>query len=1161
VPSSNVIGRVCGAVVLAAALLLSLLLCRPDPAREGGSRITTLTTAEHTSRRRGAKVASNEAHIAPPSPKPSLSSGSQIWQQRIFFERNDGQVNSQVVYLSRGPQYTLFLTRNEASLTFSDLQNKRSKNTRPQRYFRLRFMGSNPQALVTGTDVLPGTSNYFSGSDPKRWHTHIPQFAKVRYSNLYPGVDLVFYFRDGHLEYDLAASPGADLSAVHFQIEGAKTSLTRDGDLAIKIGAEEVVRLRKPSAYQNGTGLAPVKAHYALQHGQLSFALGHYDRARPLVIDPALIFATFITSNCSTCSDQINDIAADNTGVYLTGQTTASNFPATANITPTATQDTQTYVVKLDPTGSHIVYSTFLSNSTGDAITVDGVGSAYVSGTAYFGSPAFPLTTGVFSGTVPANAEGSLWAAYATKLSADGSTIVYSTLLQQPTSDGTFNPNPQAVSPSKIAVDSTGSLYVGGVARFQPTGNQTPPSVWMPLPVTIGAFQTTPGMTFVLKLNPNASGLDYATYFDGTGATVGTVAGITVDSDGDAFVAGATAGNTFPTTSGAYQTSGSTTNATYLMKLNSTGTAPVYSTLFGEGTEAFGLGLDPDGQAVVAGFSDGDLPITTGAFCGNAPGTSPPPEQGYVVKFTSDGSGLVYATSLCTNGSSASAVAVDSSGAAYVAGSTQSAAEFQPYLLAPIQGYIPNTFANVLVKLDTSGTLQWSTFLGRDLSDLWPINSKLAIDATGNVYVLADSDIPLTANSIGPPSLNPGVSQNTDFYDLLKIAPSLGAPVPLATPNQVSFNSEDVGTASSPMDVQVGNFGDAAMSLTVSITGDFSETDDCAGNIPGGQKCDINVVFTPTAVGNRTGTLTLTFGGNAPSQTVGLSGQGVAPAVSVSPTALSFGVQATGTTSSQQQVAVTNTGTGSLLISSVQTTSQFAATNTCGAAIAPGSGCTIQVTFTPSASGSQTGTLTIADNASNSPQTVSLEGNQPANFSLTAPGGSAAKSATVTAGQTAKYNLSVVGTNGFSGAVNFTCSGAPSNSTCSVSPNPANITGTSAVALTVSVATQAASSTSIRPRYWPTSPGYSLVGIVATFALLLCMPLARGRRSLGYAAGALAIAVLAVVFVGCGGSGSSSTAPPTEPGTSGTAAGQYTLAVSGTSGSISQSMNLSLTVK
>jgi hypothetical protein len=283
VPSSNLIERVSSAFVFTAALLFSVLLCRPDPVREGGSHLTSITTPENTSPQRGAKMTSDEAHSPPLSPQRSLSAGSQIWQQHIFFERNDGQADSQVLYLNRGPQYTLFLTRTGVAITFSGLQNKKSTNTRRGRYFKLRYTGANPEPQVTGMGTLPGTSNYFSGSDPKQWHTRIPQFEKVRYSNLYPGVDLVFYFRDSHLEYDLLASPGADLNSVHFQIEGAQTSLTRDGDLAIKIGAEEVVRLRKPSAYQKGAALALVPTHYLLQHGQLSFVVGHYDRAQPLV--------------------------------------------------------------------------------------------------------------------------------------------------------------------------------------------------------------------------------------------------------------------------------------------------------------------------------------------------------------------------------------------------------------------------------------------------------------------------------------------------------------------------------------------------------------------------------------------------------------------------------------------------------------------------------------------------------------------------------------------------------------------------------------------------------------------------------------------------------------------------------------------------------------
>jgi hypothetical protein len=703
------------------------------------------------------------------------------------------------------------------------------------------------------------------------------------------------------------------------------------------------------------------------------------------------------------------------------------------------------------------------------------------------------------------------------------------------------------------------------------------------------------------------------------------------------------------------------------MELNPSGTAPVYSTFFGTpgNTQAFGLAVDSHGQAVIAGFSTGTLPVSLNAFCANFAGP-PSGEQGFVVKFTADGSAIVYATTLCGPYSDASSVAVDSTGAAYVVGITDYPATFQPILLQPIQGYSPSNSAmvNVALKMDTSGNLQWSTFLGVNASG-YP-NSRIAVDGTGAAYVLAQSNIPPTPNSLGPPSPNPGAGGgNSEVLNyLLKIAPSLGAPVPLLlNPQPLGFGVENIGTSSAPMDVQVGNFGDAPMSPVVSITGDFSETDNCSASVPGGQKCDINVVFTPTAMGTRTGTLTVSFGGTIPSQTVALSGQGVAPAVSLSPTALYFGVQAMGTTSGQQQVSVTNTGTGSLVISSVQASNQFAVTNTCGAAVAPGSACTIQVTFTPtaagiqtgtlaindnasgspqtvsltgnqtgnaavtlspaslsfgaqasgstsapqavtvtnsgtapllissvlatsqfaatstcnspvqpqsncmiqvtftpSASGSQTGTLTIADNASNSPQTVALAGNQPANFSMNAPGGPSSTSATVTAGQTATYDLNVAGTNGFNGAVNLTCSGAPSHSTCSVAPNPAKITGNAAMGVTVTVATQAASATAMRLPYWPQSfrsAGY-LAGMAIALALWSCLAMARlpGRFRNAFA-GALAIVLLSTICVGCGGSGASS--PPSV--TPATPSGQYTLTVTATSGSLAQSMSLSLTVK
>jgi hypothetical protein len=1101
--------------------------------------------------------------------KPTPAASTRFLQDHIFFERNQGQADSQVLYLSRSSGYTVFLTRTGATIVLPEskkagLQYKEpAAAMRPSRCVKLKFGKANPRAEVTGIEGLPGTSNYFSGSDPKLWHTRVPQFAKVRYSNFYPGIDLIFYFRDGQLEYDVIASPGADPSAVSLQTEGADTSLTREGDVAIKIGAEEVARLRRPYAYQPNAPAAAVRARYALHRNGLSFDLGDYDHGKRLVIDPALIFATYITSNCSTCIDTISDIAADNTGVYLTGSTAASTFPATATgPTPTATQSSQTFIVKLDPTGSTVLYSSFLSSSAGLAITVDNLGSAYVSGSAYIptpsGTPAFPLTTGVFSNTVPGNAAGPV--TYAAKLSPDGSTILYSTLLQQPIPNGgTEFSNIPLINIVKAAVDSTGALFITGAELFRSSNDLRTDSTWLPLPVTLGAFQATPGSVFVLKLNPNASGLDYATYIDGPASSFSTfVAGVAVDASGDAVVAGSTTSPTFPTTPGAYETSVSSPNGfetSFVMKLNPNGTAPVYSTLFGTSGQTFGMGVDPGGQAVITGFSGDNLPITPNAFCGNPTnGTG-----GFVAKFKADGTGLVYATSLCDTFTQGAALAVDSSGAAVAVGVNVdgTTTAFQSALLDPIQGYVPSPPgpANIAVKLDTSGNPVWSTFFGNNLTGIVEQgvpSPRVAVDGNGSAYILDTSTILPTPNSIGPPVLAFGAGgQNLEAVNfLLKIAPSLGAPVPIVSPRQLSFTNQNVGAASPPVDVQVGNFGDAPLSPAVSITGDFSETDNCSVAVPGGQKCDINVVFTPTVTGARTGTLTVSFGGNIPSQTVSLTGNAGASAVSLSPTSLTFGDQASGTTSGAQQVMVTNSGTGPLVLTSIQTTSLFAATNTCGAPVAPASTCTIQVTFTPSASGIQTGVLTIADNAPNSPQTVPLTGNAAPDIGLgVASGGSA--SATVTAGATATYALSAGGS-GMSGTASLTCTGAPTGATCSV-PATIPLNTSSASPFNASVTTTSRSAMgSYRHGSTPWLWAMVLFGCVSLFTSKSTRqsPLSRLRL--------LSLLLLAVVLPSCGGS---STSPAPTPNPNGTPAGTYTLVVTAKSGSATQTQNLTLTVQ
>jgi hypothetical protein len=1070
-------------------------------------------------------------------------------QSHAFFEQNDGQENSQVLYLSRGSSYGLFLTHTGIAISLPVPRIRQANTgTRERRYFSIHFKNANPRAEVTGIDLLPGTSNYFSGSDPKLWYTRIPQFARVRYSNLYPGIDLIFYFRDGHLEYDVDASPGADPDAVNFQIEGARITLTREGDASIRKGADELVRLRKPYALQGGESANRVSVGYSLRQGSLFFALGRYNRSRSLTIDPALIFASFIASDCAGCSDDVTDLAADNTGVYLTGSTNAPIFLGAVTGPASGAPQSSTFVVKLDPTGSRVLYSAFLGgNGGGLSLAVDAVGAAYVSGTIGFPAPAnsaFPLTAGAFSAAVPSNAVGRV--AYAAKLSPDGSNILYSTLLQQPISSGSPTNAFQYVTPSKIAVDSNGALYVAGVAARN--GDPKPNSIWMDLPVTVGAFQTTLGADFVLKLNPTASGLDYATYIDGissgaVSASTPYVSGVAVDSTGDAFVSGATSSSSFPTTAGAYQPSNPAPgfNSAFVMKLNPDGTAPIYSTLFGSNSQAFGLAIDSNGRAVITGSADFSLPLTPNSFCGGPTNSF----VGFVAKFTADGSGLVYSTSLCSS-SQGVAVAVDSAGAADALGVTESPADFQPFLLNPIQAYPPVGTANIALKLDTSGNLEWSTFLGQGGLGLVEAGTplpRIAVDGNGATYVLDASDIPPTPNSVGPPL---AASSPTSFNFLLKIAPSLGAPVPLVSPRLLSFANQNVGTSSVPADVQVGNFGDAPVSPVVLITGDFSETDNCSTAVAGGQKCDINVLFTPSTTGPRTGTLTVSFGGNVPPQTVSLNGNAGAPAVTLSPASLSFPSQAIGTTSVAQQVTITNGGTGPLIISSLQTTDQFASTNTCGAPIAPSGDCTVQVTFTPTAGGAQSGTLTISDNAPNSPQNLALNGNVTTSASIglgVAPGGSA--SVTVAAGKSATYALAIGGS-GLSGTASVACTGAPTGATCSV-PTAVPLSAATAATFNATVTTTA------RSNVWfiPTGTTIWLWSLAILGCLFLTAVMAQQSARIQWRLAPL----LAVALCSCGG-GSSPTMTP-----NGTPAGTYSITVTATSGSATQTQTLILTVQ
>ncbi|HEV8306236.1 MAG TPA: SBBP repeat-containing protein, partial [Methylomirabilota bacterium] len=459
----------------------------------------------------------------------------------LAFEANRGQTDPRVDFLARGRGYTLFLTPTEAVLVLKATPG-RSRPASPAEgdavlgpaagVVRMKLVGANSSPRVVGLDALPGRVHYFLGNDPTRWRTDIPTYARVRYDEVYPGVSLVYYGRQGQLEYDLVVAPGADPAPIRLAFEGAEgLALEAGGDLVVRTAHGEL-RLHAPVVYQEVQGTrVPVPARFTLVSEPcpaaechvapltVGVAVAAYDSRHPLVIDPVLIYSTFLGGSGA---DEGFGIAVDAAGsAYVTGWTASASFPTTAGALDTTFNggSADAFVTKLNSTGSALVYSTYLGGSGEDksqAIAVDAAGNAYVTG--WTDSSDFPTTAGAFQ-----TALGGGRDAFVAKLNPSGSGLVYSTYL-----GGSGNESNVDFSPG-IALDAAGNAYVtGGTSSSN-------------FPTTAGAFQTSLGGSFdafVTKLNPTGTALVYSTYLGGSGDDQGH--GIQVDASGHAYVTGYT---------------------------------------------------------------------------------------------------------------------------------------------------------------------------------------------------------------------------------------------------------------------------------------------------------------------------------------------------------------------------------------------------------------------------------------------------------------------------------------------------------------------------------------------------------------------------------------------------------------------------------------------
>jgi hypothetical protein len=671
----------------------------------------------------------------------------------MSFEVNQGQSDSEVKFLTHGSGYALALTRDAMVLSLQkqppvaqSLVQGRAVSpfgaipaAGAGAVLQMRLLGANAEVQVSGVNELPGKSNYFLGKDPAKWRTNVPNYARVKYAQVYPGVDLVYYGNQQRLEFDFVVQPGADPNAVRLNFEAtldgkqAAVRIDEKGDLVVGSGGEQVV-FPKPVIYQattnsdgKPTGKQVIDGSYKLARNQeVSFEVAPYDKSKPLVIDPTLVYSTYYNAG-------ITSVAVDSSGnAYVTGYASPYYFPTTPGaFLPTAPDElaiSLAFVSKMNADGTALVYSTYLGGTPyyyiqfpqfdwGTSIAVDASGSAYLTGST--NAPDFPASAFGYSPVYdPYSWPTDYYYSFVTKLSPDGSALVYSTALAgcceipYPSPYGMFGDYTYA-----IAIDAAGNAYVTGTSQYSD------------FPITPGAFQTTQvddygyyQSAFVTKLNPNGGGV-YSTFLGPYGSYGNAIA---ADASGDAYVVGTTDPTAFPITPGAIPGSG---NA-FITKLNPAGSSLVYSALpAGSSNQFNAVTVDSAGNAYITGKAGSDFPTTAGAYQATYGGGT---EDAIVAKVSPDGSAFVYSTFLGGTGDDqGQSVATDAAGNAYVTGSTASS-NF-PTTAGAFQTTLGGDGDAFVTKLNSSGSaLLYSTYLGGADNDT---GLGIAINASGVAVV------------------------------------------------------------------------------------------------------------------------------------------------------------------------------------------------------------------------------------------------------------------------------------------------------------------------------------------------------------------------------------------------------------------------------------------
>jgi hypothetical protein len=685
----------------------------------------------------------------------------------LGFEVNAGQWPPEVRYLARAPGYALFLTPKEAVLSLSRVQRNRedetasAPSTRADRgasvstaserpdlaVIRMKLVGANLGPPVKGLEPLPGKVNYLRGSDPATWRTNVATYAKVKYEQVYPGIDLVFYgSHQEQLEYDFVVAPGTDPKSIRLEFTGAdKIEVEASGDLVLH-NADEEIRLRKPMVYQMVGGVRnQIAASYAEpsitdHHSTLiTFDVASYDPSRSLIIDPVLSFSSHLGGGSGY--DLAQGIAVDPARfIYVAGTTGSPEFGLT-NALDSAMSGLEAFVIKLRPGGTGFVYATYVGGFNHDgawAAAADAAGNVYLTGDT---SPptgpleeAFPLVN-AFQSTFD-HSQGWPMNAFVTKLSPNGDQILYSTLF------GGAN----QTQGKGIAVDSAGRATIVGWTQSDnlPVRNAAQP-----------VYAGGAADSFVARFDTTQSGdasLLGCTYLGGSEAD-GALA-VALNALGQACVIGSTASTNFPITNAFQSAYGGGEADAFVATLSEGGDALLYSTFIGgSGADiglahngAFaGIAVDATGAAYVAANTRStNFPVAKPVQAKPA-GFGP---DAFVAKLAPSGSALLYSTYWGSElGSQAHAIAVDAAGYAHVTGVTSGrfpvVNAFQPALGTTDNLFVSDAF---VLKLNPDGDeVISSSYLGGPNHDA---GFGVAVDATGNTYVCG------TAGA-GFPTVNP----------------------------------------------------------------------------------------------------------------------------------------------------------------------------------------------------------------------------------------------------------------------------------------------------------------------------------------------------------------------------------------------------------------------